>query len=219
MSETPPRSLFPDPHTAPADAPLAMGGRLNVGMLKEAYRCGIFPWYSPGQPILWWSPDPRFVLRPTEATIPRSLRKEARKVHWSVTFDLAFGEVIRACAASPRPGQHGTWITPDIIAGYEAMHTEGLAHSVECWRSGELVGGLYGVSIGAMFAGESMFYRCPDASKVAFVALINRLVEMDYAILDCQQPTEHLARFGAKRWPRKQFLKELEWAVNQPDRW
>ncbi len=218
MSQTPPRSLFPDPHTAPADAPMAMGGRLNVDMLREAYRCGIFPWYSSGQPILWWSPDPRFVLRPLEARISRSLRKEARKRCWSVTFDRAFSEVIRGCAESVRPGQEGTWITDDMIAGYEALHQEGLAHSVECWRDGQLAGGLYGVSIGAMFAGESMFYRRPDASKVAFIHLIAHLAERNFAFIDCQQRTEHLARFGAKSWSRKKFLAELAQAVAHPNR-
>ncbi|GHB99670.1 leucyl/phenylalanyl-tRNA--protein transferase [Cerasicoccus arenae] len=196
-----------------------MGGRLSAPILEQAYRCGIFPWYSPGQPILWWSPDPRFVLRPDEVTIPRSLAKEARKEHWRVTFDEAFGDVIRACAAQQRPGQEGTWITADMIAGYEALHAAGIAHSAECWRDGMLAGGCYGVAIGSMFAGESMFYRRPDASKVAFAKLAERLGERGYAFIDCQQPTEHLARFGAKKWHRSRFLDALAEAVEQPDCW
>lgn len=219
MSESPPRSLFPDPRTAPREAPLAMGGRLTATMLREAYRCGVFPWYSPGQPILWWSPDPRFVVRPGEVTVSRSLRKVVKKPHWRITYDVAFREVIRACAVCTRPGQDGTWITPDIIAGYEALHREGVAHSVECWCGDELVGGLYGVAIGAMFAGESMFYRRADASKVAFVYLAERLAASGFAFIDCQQPTEHLARFGATRWRRDKFLDELAHAVTQPDCW
>ncbi|WP_269538648.1 leucyl/phenylalanyl-tRNA--protein transferase [Cerasicoccus fimbriatus] len=219
MSESPPRSIFPDPRYAPGDAPLAMGGELTPHMLRDAYRHGIFPWYSPGQPILWWSPDPRFVLRTSELKIQRSLAKEMRKPYWEITYDCAFGEVIRACAEQPRPGQDGTWITEDIIAGYEALHDEGMAHSAECWRDGELVGGCYGIAIGSMFAGESMFFHRPDASKVAFANLALRLHEHGFRFIDCQQPTAHLARFGATEWNRDDFLDELALAVEEPDRW
>ncbi|WP_309382309.1 leucyl/phenylalanyl-tRNA--protein transferase [Cerasicoccus frondis] len=219
MSESPPGSLFPNPRYAPRDAPLAMGGELTAPMLKDAYRHGVFPWYSPGQPILWWSPDPRFVLRPAELKIQRSLAKEMRKPHWKVTYDQSFGEVIRACADAPRPGQDGTWITEEIIAGYEALHRAGIAHSVECWRDGALAGGCYGIAMGSMFAGESMFFRRPDASKVAFATLALRLRDSGFRFIDCQQPTSHLARFGATEWRRDQFLDELSIAVRESGCW
>ncbi|WP_309398064.1 leucyl/phenylalanyl-tRNA--protein transferase [Cerasicoccus maritimus] len=219
MSESPPGSIFPNPRHAPREAPLGMGAELSVEILQDAYRHGIFPWYSPGQPILWWSPDPRFVLRPSELKIPRSLSKEMRKPHWEVTYDQAFAQVIRACAASPRPGQHGTWITCEMVTGYEAMHAAGLAHSAECWVNGELVGGCYGIAIGAMFAGESMFYRKADASKVAFANLALRLRDRGFRFIDCQQHTDHLARFGATDWRRDDFLDELAIAVAEPSRW
>ncbi|MGE9296082.1 MAG: leucyl/phenylalanyl-tRNA--protein transferase [Puniceicoccales bacterium] len=216
MSHSPTRSIFPNPRNAPRDAPLAMGGRLNVPVLREAYRSGIFPWFSPGQPILWWCPDPRFVLRPEDTRVNRSLAKEARKSYWRITFNEAFGEVIRGCAETARPDQDGTWITDDMISAYEQLHETGLAHSVECWRDGELAGGCYGVAMGAAFFGESMFFRQPNASKVAFVHLTRRLTERGYQLIDCQQRTEHLARFGATLWPRTQFLDELANAVKAP---
>lgn len=198
---------------------MAMGGGLSVAMLNEAYRCGIFPWFSPGQPILWWSTDPRFVLIPSEVKIPRSLAKESRKPYWKVTFDQDFIGVIQGCAETQRADQDGTWITPDMIAAYIEMHRAGLAHSTECWRDGELVGGCYGIGIGAAFYGESMFYRVPNASKVAFTALTRRLQTSGYRIIDCQQETAHLARFGATKWPRSRFLDILEEAVQLPDHW
>jgi len=219
MSQPPPRSLFPDPRTAPGDAPLAIGGRLSLPVLGEAYRCGIFPWYSPGQPILWWCPDPRFVLRPEETKVSRSLAKEVRKAAWVVTFDRAFEAVIAACAATPRPGQEGTWITDDMVAAYVGLFEAGIAHSAECWLDGELAGGCYGLAIGAAFFGESMFFRVPNASKVAFVHLARRLADRGFSLIDCQQRTDHLARFGATLWPRTVFLDELARAVRVPDRW
>jgi len=211
-------NAFPDPNEAPADAPLAFGGDLSVPRLLEAYHSGIFPWFSEGEPILWWSPDPRFVLRPGELKVSHSLKRSLKQPHWQITYDTAFEDVIRACASAKRPGQHGTWIVEDMIAAYTALHKQGYAHSVECWREGKLVGGLYGVSLGAAFFGESMFHRCPDASKVAFVHLVRRLVEWKFQFIDCQQPTRYLASFGATCWPRSTFLQTLADALDQPTR-
>ncbi|MBC2594275.1 leucyl/phenylalanyl-tRNA--protein transferase [Ruficoccus amylovorans] len=211
-------NAFPDPHDAPADAPLAVGGDLSIIRLIEAYSRGIFPWYNAGEPILWWSPDPRFVLLPRELKVSHSLRKELKKDCWEVTFDQAFGRVIRACAHTPRPGQDGTWIVEDIITAYLELHAAGFAHSVECWLEGKLVGGLYGVSLGAAFFGESMFHHAPNASKVAFVRLVERLRQWEFQLIDCQQPTRYLASFGATCWPRETFLRTLSNAVTAPTR-
>ena len=214
----PPQYAFPDPRTAPGDEPLAMGGDLSPGRLLKAYSSGIFPWYSDGEPILWWSLDPRFVLSPLDCKINHGLRRELKRDIWKITFDQAFSEVIRSCKSMPRPEQDGTWITSEMIAAYEQLHEGGYAHSVECWQDGELAGGLYGVSLGGMFFGESMFHKKPNASKVAFAALVERLVEWDFALIDCQQPTDYLATFGAKCIPRDEFLDILEVALERPTR-
>ncbi len=200
---------FPDPRTAPEDAPLAWGGDLSPGRLLSAYSQGIFPWYDERSPILWWCPDPRFVLYPTELRVPRRLRRDMRRAIWSVTFDRAFERVIRACASAYRPGQRGTWITQEIKLAYTQLHKVGFAHSVECWRHGQLAGGLYGVSLGTVFFGESMFFRASNASKVAFVRLVEVLVEREFTLIDCQQQTEHLGRFGARPMARADFLDHL----------
>lgn len=214
----PPQYAFPDPHTAPSNAPLAFGGDLSTGRLLKAYRMGIFPWYEVGEPILWWCPDPRFVLIPHTCTLSKSLQRERRKPYWRITYDQAFVEVMRACALAPRKGQQGTWITPEMIHAYSALHEHGYAHSVECWRDGELAGGLYGISLGGIFFGESMFHRIPNASKVAFAHLVERLIEWDFKLIDCQMPTQYLASFGARNIPRGHFLKILDEALDFPTR-
>ena len=180
---------------------LAVGGDLSPARLLHAYQRGIFPWFSDGQPILWWAPDPRAVLFPGALKITRSLRKTLRREKFQVTFDRAFLEVIRSCAA-PRAHQNDTWITGDMIAAYCALHQRGFAHSVECWEDGELAGGLYGVGIGKIFFGESMFSRSSDASKVALA----KLCESGYELIDCQLPSDHLKRLGATDLPRGQFM-------------
>ncbi len=186
--------------------------------MRFAYGHGIFPWPHDGYPLLWFCPDPRFVLIPREAHLPRSLRKTMRRGLYEVRADTAFAEVIRRCSAKERPDQDGTWITGEMVAGYIALHGEGLAHSIEAWRDGRLVGGLYGISLGGVFFGESMFADAPDASKVALATLLGNLVRWDFALLDCQSYTEHLATFGAEKWPRRLFLEELEEALRAPTR-
>lgn len=194
---------------------LAAGADLSPGRLLDAYRAGIFPWYSEGQPPLWWSPDPRMVLFPRELRVSRSLRKRLARRDYEVRSDTAFSAVIRACAA-PRPGQEGTWITEDMIAAYRRLHEAGHAHSVETWIDGELAGGLYGIAVGRAFFGESMFTTAPDASKIALVHLVRRLEREGYGMIDCQMRTAHLARFGAREIPRAEFKRRLVELVNYP---
>lgn len=216
-------SPFP-PIEAALDDPnglLAAGGDLSPERLLAAYRHGVFPWYNEAQPILWWSPDPRMVLFVGEFKLPRSLRRSVRQHRYEIRADTAFRDVMQGCA-EPRQGQSGTWITPAVIAAYEALHRQGDAHSVEAWRDGELVGGLYGVTIGRMFFGESMFARETDASKVALVKLIALLGQLAMPLIDCQQETEHLARFGARPIARREFadwLSRLVHSVRPPDNW
>ncbi len=206
-----PNEPLPPPESARLEPNglLAAGRDLSAKRLLEAYSQGIFPWYSHGQPVLWWSPDPRMVVFVDEFQPSRSLRKTLRRVDltgtWKVTLDQAFVQVMQACAA-PREGQDGTWITRDIIKAYHALHQAGHAHSVEIWAEGRLIGGLYGVSIGRMFFGESMFARVSDASKCAYAALIAMLRRLEFRMVDCQQSTEHLASLGAREKSRKQFL-------------
>lgn len=188
---------------------LAAGGDLSPERLLLAYRQGIFPWYAPGEPILWWSPDPRMVLLPSELHIPRSLNKTLRHKPYEIRFDTAFRHVMQACATAARPGQDGTWIVADIVDAYCRLHELGWAHSAECWMDGELLGGLYGVAIGKMFYGESMFAQRPDASKLAFAHLVRWLDEQGFGLIDCQMHTEHLSRFGAREIDRATFLREL----------
>ena len=194
---------------------LAAGADLSVARLVEAYRRGIFPWFSEGQPILWWSPDPRMVLFPPELKISRSLGKRLRRRDYEVRADTSFGTVMRACAA-PRDGRLETWITPEMIAAYEVLHRAGLAHSVETWIRGELAGGLYGVAVGRAFFGESMFARATDASKIALVHLARQLGRWHYGMIDCQMATAHLARLGAREIPRAEFMRKLAELVNYP---
>jgi leucyl/phenylalanyl-tRNA--protein transferase len=197
------------------DGLLAAGGDLSPPRLLEAYRHGIFPWYSEGQPILWWSPDPRMVLYIDEFKVPRSLRKVANKRPFEITVDSDFAGVIGACAG-PRDGARGTWITSEMMHAYIDLHRQGHAHSVEAWRDGRLAGGLYGIAIGRMFFGESMFAREPDASKVALMRLVSLLKQLNMPLIDCQQETAHLSRFGARPISRQVFAAELSRLVNSP---
>lgn len=206
--------VFPHPSEADENGIVAFGGDLSPSRLMLAYRNGIFPWYSAGDPILWWSPDPRLILNLEDFKLRKSLRK--RQKHFEVRFDTAFPEVIRACAAAPRPGQQGTWLQPEMIEAYEALHAMGYAHSVEAWQNGELVGGLYGVAVGAVFCGESMFARLSDASKVAFAALVEHLAERGFEMIDAQVPTEHLKSLGAIEVSREYFLERL-WDLRTKD--
>ena len=202
---------FPDPQYAliEPDGLLAVGGDLSPARLLNAYRQGIFPWYSDGQPILWWSPNPRAVLFPDQLKISRSLRKSLRKQALRVTLDTAFAEVIEACSES-RPDQEGTWITEEMKQAYIQLHRIGFAHSVECWEGESLVGGLYGVSMGKVFFGESMFTRLTDASKIAFAHLVEQLKDWEFGLVDCQVHTGHLASLGAEDIPREEFLDLLD---------
>ncbi len=200
---------------------LAAGGALTPDWLLAAYRRGIFPWFSDGEPILWWSPDPRMVVFPDELRVTRSLRKTLRKHHFEVRLDHDFAAVIRACAEPREPGG-GTWITPAIQAAYVRMHALGYAHSVETWIDGELAGGLYGMAIGRAFYGESMFSRRTDASKIAFAHLVRFLLQHDFRMLDCQMTTRHLSSLGGREIPREVFVRmlgELTREDRPPARW
>ncbi|MEO8136027.1 MAG: leucyl/phenylalanyl-tRNA--protein transferase [Betaproteobacteria bacterium] len=211
-----PRTPFPPLDTA-LDEPnglLAASPDLTPERLLEAYRRGIFPWYSGDQPVLWWSPDPRMVLFTDAVRVPRSLRRVVKEERFAIRADTAFRAVMEACATIPRPGQSGTWITPAVIDAYCALHERGCAHSVEAWNGSRLVGGLYGVALGRMFFGESMFADEADASKVALVHLVGMLRARGFPMIDCQQETAHLARFGARPVPRKAFAEDLAALVN-----
>jgi len=224
-----PGDPFPDTSRAwdqkqPAPGLLAAGGSLDVETLQRAYGSGIFPWFSEGQPILWWSTDPRMVLFTEEFRLHRSLRKTLQKFaadpRCEVRFDSDFGAVIRACAGSPRPGQSGTWIVPAMVAAYEAFHQAGFAHSVETWIDGELAGGLYCVGVGRAVFGESMFTRVPDASKIALAALVAWCRSAGIAMIDCQQNTRHLASLGAREIARREFVQQVgRQAQLPPPRW
>ena len=214
----PDEHIFPNPELARDDGLLAVGGDLSPGRLLTAYSAGIFPWYSEGLPILWHSPDPRFVLSLGDLHVGRSLRKSMRKARFILRMDTAFEQVMDACARSPRPGQRGTWITPEMRRGYTRLHALGFAHSAEAWEGDTLVGGLYGVALGRMYFGESMFTRAPDASKIAFVALCRQLIAWGYDLVDSQVYTDHLARFGARDIPRAEYLRLLAQRVRQPGR-
>lgn len=208
--------IFPSPKLAPQEGLLAVGGDLSQERLLLAYRMGIFPWYSENEPIMWWSPDPRLVLYPSELKISKSLQKTIKKQPFQVTVDQAFETVIKACAQSRTRMQEGTWIVDDMIAAYCKLHESGLAHSVEAWQDARLAGGLYGVSLGRCFFGESMFTRITNASKVAFVALVEHLKALDFNLIDCQVSTTHLLSFGAREIPRIRFLSELEKSLQSP---
>lgn len=210
---------FPPVELASRDGLLAVGGDLSVERLLAAYRNGIFPWYNEGQPILWWSPDPRAVLRPDHVKVSRSLRKTLRSGKFRITFDTAFADVVRACAAPRRKQPNGgTWITPDMLNAYVELHRRGYAHSVETWEANELVGGLYGVALGGAFFGESMFSHVTDASKVALVCTARHLASWRYRLIDCQLPTEHLTSLGAVSVPRREYMVLLKAALDDSGR-
>ena len=209
--------LFPPPYLAEPDGLLALGGDLSPGRILLAYRLGIFPWYSSHSPILWWSPDPRLVLFPRELKISRSLRRVLKKRTFQVTFDHDFRAVIEGCADVRRKEGEGTWIVPEMIEAYHRLHRLGYAHSVESRLDGELAGGLYGVALGGVFYGESMFTRKTDASKAAFAHLVHLLMQWKFAMIDCQVTTSHLRRFGAREIPRTEFLVRLASALKAKD--
>lgn len=209
------RITFPDPREASPDGLLGQGANLSPGVLLSAYETGIFPWFGPDDPILWWSPDPRFVLFPQELHVPRSLKKLLRKTPFTYSWDTRFDEVISLCSSQPRPGQDGTWITGEMAEAYRELHRLGYAHSLEVWREGELAGGLYGVSLGKMFFGESMFSLVSGASKAAFVVLTRTLEGQGFPLVDCQVHTPHLEALGAREIPRGDFLNLLDRALEE----
>lgn len=208
--------VFPPPHLAMDDGLLAVGGDLSIERLLLAYSNGIFPWYSDDSPLLWWSPDPRLVLYPSELHVSKSLRKIINKRLFDVTMDTAFRQVMTACAQIERPTQDGTWILDEMIGAYCRLHDAGYAHSVEVWEAGELVGGLYGVSLGHSFFGESMFSLRSNTSKVALYALVEHIKALQFDLIDCQIRTEHLVSMGAREISRPQFLTELERSLQHP---
>ena len=207
---------FPDPFDAEPDGLLAVGGSLDPGRLIAGYCAGVFPWYQENCPPLWWSPDPRCILLPEEFHLPRSLARTMKAGAFTFSFDQAFDQVIKGCS-DPRRDQGGTWLVPEMIEAYTGLHALGFAHSVETWRDGELVGGLYGVALGRVFFGESMFFRYPDASKAAFAHLMEHLRAASFALIDCQQETANLLRFGARSVPRMEFMRRLGKALAAPD--
>ncbi|MEA3478185.1 MAG: leucyl/phenylalanyl-tRNA--protein transferase [Bacteroidota bacterium] len=207
--------IFPHPEEALEDGLLAVGGDLSMERILLAYQQGIFPWYSEGSPILWWSTNPRMVLFPDKLVITKSLQQVINRKAYEVKFDHDFSTVIRQCASVARKEQAGTWITEEIVQAYELLHHQGYAHSVEAYDEGELVGGLYGISMGKVFFGESMFHLKPDASKVALYYLVEKLKSWHFQLIDAQQETEHLKRMGAIAIPRKEFLEILKTAVNE----
>ena len=212
-----PFDSFPAVETA-LDEPgglLAAGGGLSVRRLVDAYGKGIFPWFNEGDPILWWCPDPRMVLRPREIQLSRTLRRRLRRADFTVTADTAFADVLSACAA-PRAGESGTWLVPAMRRAYRALHAAGHAHSIEVWMDGTLAGGIYGVALGRMFFGESMFSRRTDGSKIAMAFLAGQLDRWGFPLIDCQLKTAHLASLGASPMPRRAFVREVATLVGEP---
>lgn len=210
--------VFPPPHLAESDGLLAVGGDLSPERLLLAYKKGIFPWYSVGDPVLWWSPSPRLIIIPLEFKVSRRLARFIRQEPFAITMDKAFRQVIAACAG-PRRAESGTWITPEMLEAYVGLHELGYAHSVECWgKDGKLAGGLYGISLGGVFFGESMFSRVADSSKVALVNLVERLKGWDFDFIDCQMKTRHLMRFGAREIPGPDFRARLEKSLQNSTR-
>lgn len=207
------RPVFPPPHLSEPDGLLAVGGDLREARLLEAYRCGIFPWYSGGGPILWWSPPERAVFLPGDEHLPARLKRKLRGASFEIRIDTAFADVMRNCATANRTGDPGTWITGEMFAAYVALHESGYAHSFETWLNGELVGGLYGLSLGAAFFGESMFSKVGDASKAAFNALCGWCWKRGFHFIDGQIPNENLGKLGARVISREEFLERLGHAL------
>jgi leucyl/phenylalanyl-tRNA--protein transferase len=214
--------VFPDPRESTPEGLIGIGGDLRPERLLLGYASGIFPWYSDGQPILWWSPDPRMVIdiRPGSSTfrVQRSLAKRVRQHPYRVTLDTEFEAVLLGCATVPRKNQPGTWLTAEMRKAYQKLHEMGYAHSVEAWDGDELVGGLYGVGLGTLFSGESMFANAPDASKIAFVHLVRQLERWGFELVDCQVHTPHLERFGGDEISREDYLGRIAGMVGQPGR-
>jgi len=218
----PQEHVFPHPALAEPNGLLGVGADLHPNRLILAYRSGIFPWYNEGRSILWFSPDPRFILLPEELHVSRSLKQRIRKQIFEIRMDTAFLKVIEHCSVIKRPGQFGTWITEDMKEGYLKLHEMGVAHSIEAWQDDQLVGGLYGVCIGNFFAGESMFAKISDASKVAFTYCVHQLKAWGIELIDCQIYTDHLARFGGKEIPREDYLDQLSRLIRmerEPKKW
>ena len=210
--------VFPDPRLAHPSGVIAHGGDLHPDRVLLAYANGIFPWYSDDSPLFWYSPDPRFVLPTDQLKLQRSLKKRIRRAEYRITLDTSFADVLRGCATVHRPDQDGTWLTEDLQAAFRDLHRRGYAHSVEAWRGDELVGGLYGIAIGQLFCGESMFATASDASKVAFAHLVRQLERWGTPLVDCQIHTPHLERFGAFEVPRERFLADLATLRERPQR-
>lgn len=201
--------FFPPPYLANPDGILAVGGDLQAERLLLAYETGIFPWFSPDEPIIWWSPDPRFVLYPENLKVSKSMRPYLNGSKFRISYDQAFREVMSQCQQIARPGQNGTWITEEMLDAYCSLHQQGFAHSVEVWEGEKLVGGLYGISLGSCFFGESMFSRSSNASKTGFITLVRALQDRGFELIDCQVHTPHLESLGAQHIPRELFLEQL----------
>jgi len=212
----PDEPVFPPVEEAEPDGLIAIGGDLSPERLLQAYARGIFPWFKEGNDIYWYSPDPRMVIFPEHFRISDSLKRIVRSGQFGVSFDTAFGEVIRGCAKAPRPGQDGTWISHDFIGAYTELHRLGFAHSVEVFLEGELAGGLYGISLGSAFFGESMYFRTKNASKVALHALVERCRQLGFLFIDCQVESPHMHHFGATTISRSEYLEKLDSALQAP---
>ncbi len=212
----PQQHVFPPVSHAEEDGLLAVGGDLDPHRLLLAYAQGIFPWFSKGDPILWWSPDPRMVLFPAELKVSKSMKQVLKNKTFEVTFDKDFKSVIQACGKIERPGQDGTWLSKDMRIAYTKLHEMAVAHSVEVWQDGKLVGGLYGLALGAIFCGESMFSEVSNASKAGFITLVQALREKGFELIDCQVYTAHLESLGAKEIPRTEFIRILEQGIQNP---
>jgi leucyl/phenylalanyl-tRNA--protein transferase len=207
---------FPPTSETSTNGVLCRGGNLSPGMLLSAYRQGVFPWFNDDDPIIWWSPDPRFILVPSELHVSSTMKKLLKKRRFELALDRSFGEVVRACSSTPRPGQTGTWITNDMIAGYERLHELGYAHSIEARLDSRLVGGLYGISLGSAFFGESMFSLEPDSSKAAFMPLVWTLAEAGFTLVDSQVRTAHVESMGGRSIARTEYLARLATALESP---
>jgi leucyl/phenylalanyl-tRNA--protein transferase len=212
------KPIFPPAWHAEPNGLLALGGDLTVDRLLAAYQHGIFPWYSQGEPLLWFSPDPRMVLVTRELRMPRGVRRTLEDAPYEVRLDTAFSRVVAGCASVARPGQHGTWITPELQRAYQRLHEMGLAHSAEAWAEGELVGGVYGIGLGGYFSAESMFRTKSGASLLSLVTLVRQLASWGITLFDCQIYSRHTERLGARPWPRRQFLTELHRVLQLPTR-